>query len=266
MNESREYSFSKLQLEEGSTATSYAPYVESKSSVILDEPLMSLPNGVCDEIIDLGDGRFKEIRRIRKLELAKLDLTPRMTDILTDTIRFFAYSGSQAAVYKIKPFSDGICNVIPYEVGSSADKFHCRIDGSKPYGIFSVWIEKAKLLTQDAEGFRDWIIKNNVIVYCELAEPIEIIHEATSLKTFEGTTHITSENYLPATITAKVPSNVNAVVMSLKEENKALALENEKLNNELSTTNENLEALAVEQGDYIFDNDYRITMLELGLA
>ena len=54
--------------------------------------------------------------------------------------------------------------------------------------------------------------------------------------------------------------------MSLKEENKALTLENEKLNNELNITNENLETLSVEQGDYIFDNDYRITMLELGLA
>ena len=257
MNESREYSFSNIQLEEGSTATSYAPYVESKSSVILPEQLHSLPNGVADEIV--GN---KIIRRIGKVVLDGNE-----KEIWLNNIR----DGRTQFVLKNTLLTNPSLSI--YQNGNAWCDTLPVIPNDNP--IRAIWVyEKNDIVIQlpveiadTVDKLRAWLSQNPTTVYYELAEPVIIKHNKTiNLKTFEGTTHIVSENYLPATITAKVPSNVNAVVMSLKEENKALTLENEKLNNELNITNENLETLSVEQGDYIFDNDYRITMLELGLA
>ncbi len=42
--------YTKIQIEEGSTATTYEPYKESIVNVNLPEPLRSLPNGVKDEV------------------------------------------------------------------------------------------------------------------------------------------------------------------------------------------------------------------------
>ena len=53
----------KIQLEINNVATEYAPYVEDKTQILIDEPLMRLPNGVCDEIT--RDGKL--IRRVGKI-------------------------------------------------------------------------------------------------------------------------------------------------------------------------------------------------------
>ena len=220
---------------------------------------MSLPNGVCDEILEDGT----EIRRVGKVVL--------------DGSEYWHYSGDHVSSDEYKCFhtklSDfskvgsnnvGMCDVLPVTLVTSPLYLGEGVTPSSNYNVIYI---KLKMKVTSISGAKQWLSQNPVTVYYELAEPVIIKHNKNiNLKTFEGTTHIVSENYLPATITAKVPSNVNAVVMSLKEENKALTLENEKLNNELNITNENLETLSVEQGDYIFDNDYRITMLELGLA
>lgn len=56
-------SFETMQIEEGSVATHYEPYQEDKTQILLDEPLMRLPNGVHDEIT--RDGKL--IRRVGKI-------------------------------------------------------------------------------------------------------------------------------------------------------------------------------------------------------
>lgn len=51
-----------IQVEESSTPSSYQPYFADKTQILLDEPLMRLPNGVHDEIT--RDGKL--IRRVGK--------------------------------------------------------------------------------------------------------------------------------------------------------------------------------------------------------
>ena len=52
-----------IQIEESTQATQYNSYVSDKTQILLDEPLMRLPNGVCDEIT--RDGKL--IRRVGKI-------------------------------------------------------------------------------------------------------------------------------------------------------------------------------------------------------
>lgn len=54
--------YADLQLEEGDVTTTYETHKESKKTFCLKEPLRSLPNGVCDEIV--GN---KIIRRVGKM-------------------------------------------------------------------------------------------------------------------------------------------------------------------------------------------------------
>ena len=58
------FTIKKVQLEIGELTTSFVPCNQHKTEILLDEPLRSLPNGVCDEIID-----NKLIRRIGKVVL-----------------------------------------------------------------------------------------------------------------------------------------------------------------------------------------------------
>lgn len=55
----------KIQMEINSNATEIEPYIEDKIQIVLDEPLMRLPNGVYDEIT--SDGKL--IRRVGKVVL-----------------------------------------------------------------------------------------------------------------------------------------------------------------------------------------------------
>ena len=100
---------------------------------------------------------------------------------------------------------------------------------------------KSELKTLDINGFKDWLQANPTTVYYELAEPTTEQLEPTQLKSFEGTTHIMSNNTLQATTSVKIPSNVQAVVTNLINENEALRSNVDILNvenEELKETNE----------------------------
>ena len=101
--------------------------------------------------------------------------------------------------------------------------------------------------------------ENPITVYYQALEPIITKHNKNiKLKTFEGKTHITSDNYLRPTLSCKVPSNVQAVVSSLM-------LENEELNNTISVMSLKNEETELENIETNLDQDVRLTMLELGV-
>lgn len=63
---------SNIQLEEGVDETVYEPYKENKTQILLDEPLMKLPNGVCDTIEQREDGVYL-VQRVEKVAYAEGD-------------------------------------------------------------------------------------------------------------------------------------------------------------------------------------------------
>ena len=253
-----EVSFANEQVEllvcYSDTAISYEPYQESIQELQLSEPLRSIDNIIFDEVIEDGT----EIRRVGKIVLNGSEGWSR-TAINENTVKFDINS-TIINNMKAKTLAKCLCSNIPVVYNSNNDDFHCRFSGSSPYGTFTIWIDKNKLVDNTTSSFLEWLQMNPVTLYYELAEPIITEHNKNiNLKTFEGTTHITSDNYLQPTISCKVPSNVQAIVSSLM-------LENEELNNtitEMKTVHNETELENIETN---LDQDVRLTMLELGVV
>lgn len=240
----------KIQVSEGTSITSYEPYQESTQELQLTEPLRSLPNGACDEILVNGD----EIRRVVRYVLNGSENW--RNGVQTNE----SFIDVRLALNQLvgKNNRNGLCDTLPY--ASYIDAWIGIKEGISVYNHTTqteiiASIPKTKVI--DLQSWKDWLSQNPTTVYYELNEPIIKKHNKNiNLKTFEGITHITSDNYLLPTITCKVPSNVQAVVMSLKEENEFLnnavslmSLENEevKLVNEAQDELINTTMLATDE-------------------
>lgn len=219
---------SKIMCEEKSIKTEYEPYKESTQELQLTEPLRSLPNGVCDEITEDGT----EIKRVGKIVLDGSENWEVVINSQYTNNRFrLSLNGKLNNSY----IAGGYCDTIPFypnklwNIDTEMIEYdNIRLSIRKPFNNVS--------------ELQQWLQSNPTTVYYELAEPIITKHNVNmNLKTYDGTTHITSDNYLKPTISCKVPSNVQATIMNLKEENEALndiislmSLENE----EIKTVNE----------------------------
>lgn len=240
-----------FQIEEGTVATDYELYKEQLIEYLLDEPLRSLPNGVSDEIVD-----GKLIRRVGKKVLNGSEniIASSWNTDLVNTLRFdfgnhFLNSGSRYGI------STGIPWYVNEKTGSRVDFPHCSVN---VVGNLSISISKSSLTTGDVNEFKKWLTENPVTVCYELAEPIITQLEKHHPVSYEGTTHITSDNTLAPTISCKIPSNVPAIVSSLRLENKELQKEN-------TTLTEKIEANNINNIETSLEQDARLTMLELGV-
>ena len=213
----------------------FETYQESKIEYQLTEPLRSLANGVCDEII--GDELIRRvgkvfldgtisINHIKELQLSMW--TEKMASFHIDVSSAFGVVGYPNKWCKA---NIGICSKLPLNTSLSTSKenegFSC-VNASPNYIGFNIL--KTKLETPNIYGFKQWLQQNPITVYYELAEPIITkIDKKAELKTFDEVTHFTSNNLLVPNLSVKVPSNVQAFIMTLKNEN-------ESLENELETT------------------------------
>lgn len=245
---------SNLMCEENTVKTEYVEYKESIQELLLDEPLRDLPNGTCDEILEDGT----EIRRVGKLEI--------------DTSLFIKVGTYNEGVYRWKythPSVNG--NIKGHILSVRCDKLP-TISANDTWGHMGykdgIAQNSGNLIIIYLDAYNDGseLSKANMVkklgtitVYYELAEPIITEHNKNiNLKTFEGKTHITSDNYLLPTLSCKVPSNVQAVVMSLKEEN-------QELNNTITEMSLESEEQNLSNIETNLDQDVRLTMLELGV-
>lgn len=157
-------------------------YIEHKSSIqniYLKEPLRSLPNGTCDEII--GN---KIIRRIEKLILDSNRPWVLVTDSNkpdNDEYARFSFPLSNAKISGLV-ISDNFSYSSGYS--ESIDKIYITSTPS-----LSITIKLSRLKTPDLNGFKQWLIDNPTTVYYELANPIEEyieqIYDKESIKTYQ---------------------------------------------------------------------------------
>lgn len=206
----------ELWLEEGAIPTPYEPYQSDTKYLLVDEPLRSLLNGVSDTIDELG----VETKRVGKIILDGSENWGVSVE-QENTIRFYISNRTGKTSF-------GYCDTLTYRASGMphGDYEYILIN---PTNIF-INIAKSKLTTQDVEGVKNWLQTNNTTLIYELAEPIVINHNKNlNLKTYEGTTYISSENTLKANISCKVPSNVQAVLQDTRARNR-------ELENELETT------------------------------
>lgn len=164
-NETIKENIKYLQIEENSTPTPYEPYKESTYSYILNEPLRSLPNEVCDEI-DLEKGVVT--RRVGLYTFTGDEPFGLASEVKGDVI--CVYIGVAGInVDKVKTLNNAICdNLACYPYGSYEDIQGILVSDS----CFILSFKKGTLKTYDIEGAKQWLKDNPTTVYYELANPI----------------------------------------------------------------------------------------------
>lgn len=218
-----------VQIEEGTIATSYVPYIEDKTQILLDEPLMRLPNGVCDEIT--RDGKL--IRRVGKV-------------VLDDTIDYqISGWGNQVNTLALNT-TNPISNMLASSMLISNHLFTYGLDSKDIEGIVASGtsrlvfrILKTKLETVDVKGVKSYLRENPIIVYYELAEPIITELPAPYLRMFKDG-HLTFNTLVAPESNHMVQLNKSAQIeRSIREvqglDNRINVLENNYDNLMLST-------------------------------
>lgn len=236
-----------IQLEKGKIANPYEPYEENRIDIKMKN-LRSLPNGVRDT----SNG----IRRVKKLIL--------------NGSESWLYSGetveneeyvvfNTATKYRAKSDA-GICDKLVVTVDTVRKPYMGEgIYLNPQFHVIYVRVKRSSLVTIDAAGFKAWLSQNPLTFYYEQETSETEEGNTEQIRTYDGQTSIFSEGSpIEPIISCKVPSNIQAVVSTLR-------LENEELNNEISTlqaTEEENNLVNIETG---LEQDARLTILELGL-
>jgi hypothetical protein len=206
--------YSDFQLEENDHATSYEPYQESTYSIHSPIPIRSLPDGVCD-VYDFESGAV--IQRVGKVVLdgtqKRINRSPNSDSKINTS--YFSFSD-----YELATGSSILCDkLIQKQSGglSIIDDIECIKENR------ILWINIYKTNADTVEELRTYLSTNPITIYYQLEEPIIHYLTPSQLKSFDGTTHVISENTLIPTTTTKIltdtyanVSNVNSTAYSLR--------------------------------------------------
>ena len=227
-----------IQIEEADTATSYDYFRWDKTHILLDEPLMRLPNGTYDEIT--RDGKL--IRRVGKIVFNG-----------SETWSNTGHGGhSTKNTFEIKlPYTGGLkgannlcyCNRFPQGITSGVPEegmYRVVYDGSVNKGIFLLFSPKiSEIPYRDTNAWKQWLSKNPTTVYYELAEPIVTELHAPYLRIFKDG-HLTFNTLVAPKSSHVIQLNKSAQIeRSIRElqglDNRINVLENNYDNLMLST-------------------------------
>ena len=167
--------------EQQTTRSNYEPYVSDKTQILLDEPLMRLPNGTCDEIT--RDGKL--IRRVGKVVLDGSENWKTKINLDGLTYRY-------SLVFKFKT-SDNYDNVDNIICNDLATKSFSNIYYNGEKGITTWWSNDYIIKTiviclsnnYSLEQFKEWLSQNPITVYYELETPIITELPAPYLRIFK---------------------------------------------------------------------------------
>lgn len=230
-------SISELQLEKGNTSTNYVQHKSHKTEILLNEPLRSLPSGVCDEIV--GN---KLIRRIGKVVLDGSENWWKNWRSSDDK-----YSSICRNDFGQKNNTVVSSNILPNI--SYADAYYSRYEGIGSYNgngreySFALCFNKK----DSYENASDLLTVNPTTVIYELAEPIiEELPNSITLQGFDDTTM-----YIENSITPTVSYGYNALIPYKQE------LLNQQEEVETNT-------LDIEQNiiPYLMDMEFNLMLME----
>lgn len=252
-----------IQIEEGNK-TEYKPYKDDKKDILLPftDGLKSLPNGVSDEIKYL-DNKYKIIQKVSKLTI---DGTENWIDYKSNDTYIAFYiplsikSESSAISNKLKNDWQSVYNL-------TGEAFWCEANNNRLF----ISVSKARLISPDKAGFKKWLKDefdkgDSLTIYYEALE--DIIHNLDkdlNLEVYKDKTYISSNNTIQPVISCKVPTDVQATISTLRENNKELEEENIKLKNNLSEYASKLEDSNLEMLKQNIDTDFRLMELEFAL-
>lgn len=172
------YTFTNIQLEEGKDKTDYEVYKGKGSSITLNEPLRSLPNGTCDTYEN---------------------------GIITRNIGSVVFDGSET--WAKSEGADGyyrflLSNYIPKYVGSVAmnDRLTQRLNQghgeyeyiwlNPSYNDVYVQLSVTRLETGELSEFKEWLSNNPITLIYQLKNPTTETVEQPIISLFDGINNI----------------------------------------------------------------------------
>lgn len=165
-----------IQIEKSSSTTNFEPYQEDRTQVLLDEPLMKLPNGVYDEITKDG----KLIKRVGKVVLNGSESWGLNADLGNGRSQFV----SPVIQSKVKPNNQlNIINdklVVKREETSNGIWLYSYLNQNTYYTNIVVHYN----ITNIPE-FKQWLSANPITVYYELSTPIITEIDPVTLRIFK---------------------------------------------------------------------------------
>lgn len=179
-----------MQIENGTQQTPYQPYQSDTETILLSEPLRSLPNGVCDEIVD---GRV--IRRVGKV-------------VFDGSEKDWACEDNPGYLRWIKPLYNSKKESTRRPITS--DKFTTEYTQSLQLkGIGFTFGERIYLYPNSSitvlSEWLNWLKINPTTVYYELETPTTEQLPLIYLKSYTGGTYISTTNNIKGEVTATVP-------------------------------------------------------------
>lgn len=196
-----------FQIEEGTIATARVNGKHHKTEILLDEPLRSLPNGVCDEII--GNKLIRRVgyyvlnEKVFNIGSEDAGWTPQI-----QTIPFYKYCNQFSPQLDVKKVSVCFSNILK-STGSfvNADKEGIGFSNGNPNASYiGGRLNRDRISKQD--GYEVAKLLNGTQIQYELAEPIvEELPNGITLQGFDDTTM-----YIENTITPTVSYGYNALI------------------------------------------------------
>lgn len=174
------------------------------TEIPLPQPLRSLPNGVCDEVV--GN---KLIQRIGKLIL---DGSQRIVKDSETTLTVkFKYSDTSIKNVIKEGSESQICTVLPSNMSSIYNNDEEGAYIWKIYNVLFMSIKKERLDTLDVDGFKNFLINNPMTIYYELATPIEHTISVPPISISKGSNTITTTNNIKPNLSIKYKQSKNII-------------------------------------------------------
>lgn len=209
-------------------ATSFEPYTGDKKQILLQEPLHSLPNGVCDTIEKI-DGNYAVVRRCGQMiidgsedwKYHSMVFNGQSVRCILNVSNLKAANSRDQAQLLCDKLIVGVDSSEFIDTNNAVNSIFQRIDSSNAALYITIKISDCDVRVDDSAHqkcakVKAWLKNNPVTVWYELAMPVKegYIPQNLNLDTYNETTHIASNTFVPAIINVKIPTNVGAVIKS----------------------------------------------------
>ncbi len=262
-----------IQLEEGTQATQYEPYIEDKLTILSPTPLEKVGD-VADRLI-CKDGVWGVEDNSVDILFNETNCTITMSNASDIHPNYAVFDFSVVDNKNYVKTSLLFCNKFNHLLYSadrnSSDKEGCWIGNAV---FFTVKILKSKLESVDVNGMKKWLKTNNINLKYLTTQPqfIPLPHDQQiKLRTFANKTNISFGCEIEGTIKAQVPKSLGATVNTHTEQinnlNKELDRVKKLEESTVSTVTTESDFTTVEQTSNGYFEDVKLegkTLVNLG--
>lgn len=196
-----------IQLEESSVQTLYELHDDDIVTISLNEPLRSLPNGVCDEIV--GNAI---IRRVGEVILDGSEAWRKETLDASVNINT-SYFRQDTVLKNIAISSNNNKNIYCSRFLTSTADYNWVYD-TEGLDLSAGCVIGIRILNQKlSSGIKEWLSNNPTTILYELATPrINYMKHDLNLNIFDDVSHIYSDGVVNPIFRFKAPVNLRALV------------------------------------------------------